>query len=88
MVYLYILINRNRKYYIGITKLSPVARLKRHNKGDVYSTKFFRPWELFYIEEYSNYIEARKREKQVKDWKGGEAFKELVKNIEKNRSCI
>ncbi len=39
------------------------------------------PWELIYIEKFNNKIEAVKREKQIKSYKGGEAFKRLIKNI-------
>ena len=80
MCYLYIIKNNKCKYYVGITGLSPETRLLRHNKGDVYSTKFGCPWELIYFEEYVNMFEARKREKQIKSWHGGNAFKELLLN--------
>jgi predicted GIY-YIG superfamily endonuclease len=30
------------------------------------------------FEEFSNRSEALKREKQIKNWKGGEAFKKLI----------
>ncbi len=75
MVSLYILRNNKNRYYIGITQLDPIIRLKRHNNGHVYSTKFGRPWKLIHVEKYENMIEARKREKQIKSWKGGNAFK-------------
>lgn len=77
MVYLYILKNSKGKYYIGITKLNLEMRLKRHNKGDVFSTKFGRPWEIIHIENFFTFEEARRREKQIKSWKGGNAFKKL-----------
>ena len=68
--YLYILKNVQNKHYVGITKLSPEDRLKKHNKGDVYSTKFGRPWKLIYAEKYNDMRLARKREKQIKSWHG------------------
>ena len=76
--FVYILKNKAGRYYTGITKLLPETRLKRHNKGDVFATKFGRPWEIIYTEEYSNYKNARVREKQIKSWHGGNAFKNLL----------
>jgi len=78
MCYLYILQNNKDKHYIGITELLPEIRLLRHNKGDVYSTKFGRPWKLIYAEEYENMTKAREREKQIKSWHGGNAFKKFI----------
>ncbi|MBU2578594.1 GIY-YIG nuclease family protein, partial [Patescibacteria group bacterium] len=51
--FVYILKNKEKKYYVGITKLLPSVRLERHNNGDVYSTKFGSPWQLIYFEEYN-----------------------------------
>ena len=76
--FLYIIKNQKERYYIGITGLDPEKRLLRHNKGNVYSTKFGKPWKIIYIEKYDNYESARKREKQIKSWHGGNAFKKLV----------
>ena len=76
--YLYILKNNKDRYYIGITKLLPQARLERHNKGDVYSTKFSKPWTLIYVEDYANVVLARNREKQIKSWHGGVTLKRFL----------
>lgn len=76
--YLYILKNAQNKHYIGITKLLPQVRLIRHNKGDVYSTKFGRPWKLIYTEEYDDMKLARNREKQIKRWHGGATLKRFL----------
>jgi putative endonuclease len=78
MCYLYILQNNKDKYYTGITELLPETRLLKHNKGDVYSTKFGRPWKLIYVEECEDIIRVRKREKQIKSWHSGNAFKKLL----------
>ena len=65
-------------YYIGHT--SELAdRLKRHNEGRSKYTKKNRPWKLVYSEEYRSRGEAMKREKRIKSFKGGEAFKKLLK---------
>ena len=78
MAYLYILRNIKNKHYIGITALDPRKRLSRHNKGDVFSTKMGRPWTLIHIEEFKNLNDARFREKIIKSWHGGNAFKKLL----------
>lgn len=80
MSYLYLLKNSRGRYYTGVTNLNPEQRLERHNKGDVLSTKFSRPWFLVYIETFKSLKEARIREKQIKSWKGGNAFKKFLKD--------
>jgi len=39
------------------------------------------PFRIVLVEEYLNREEALKREKQIKSWKGGEAFKNLLKGM-------
>ena len=78
MSFVYILKNNKEKYYIGITNLLVEERLQRHNKGDVKSTKLSRPWKICYIEEFDSLEKARAREKQIKSWHSGNAFKKLI----------
>jgi putative endonuclease len=66
------------RYYTGHTD-NVINRLFRHNKGYVKSTKAYRPWELVYTEECKTEGEACKRELQIKSYKGGQAFKKLIK---------
>ena len=68
---------KDQKYYIGETA-DIQARLEFHNKGLQRSTKNRTPFELVYIEEFETRSEALKREKQLKSWKGGLPFKELI----------
>lgn len=77
-VYVYILENSSNKHYIGITKLKPKHRLIRHNKGDVKSTRNDRPWKLIHLEKFDSFQKARQREKQIKSWHGGNAFKAFL----------
>jgi len=70
--------NQFRRYYIGSTG-NLVKRLKKHNTGKVKSTKGYTPWVLVYSENFPARLEAVKRERQIKLYKGGEAFKRLVK---------
>ncbi len=76
--FVYILRNTRNKYYTGITKLKPFERLTRHNKGDVKSTSRGIPWKLIYFEKFDNYTDAREKEKLIKSWHGGNAFKKFV----------
>ena len=81
MFYVYILksINSNH-YYIGHTsKLK--GRLSDHNLGLVKSTKKYLPWKIVHTETFKTKSEAYKRELQIKSYKGGNAFKELIKSV-------
>lgn len=64
-------------YYVGISK-DVIKRLEEHNNGKTISTKNRRPFILVYKEQFLNYSEARKREIQIKSYKGGNKFRELV----------
>ena len=78
MAHLYILENKDKKHYIRITNFLPKKRLEVHNKGKVYSTKLNKPWHIIYLENFDSLETARVREKQIKSWHGGNAFKKLV----------
>lgn len=65
------------KYYIGMTE-NIERRLKEHNSGKTTSTKGRGPWEIAYREECADRASAWKRERQIKSYKGGEAFKKLL----------
>ena len=76
--YLYILQSlKDGKFYIGETT-DVDARLKFHNSGLQRSTCSRIPFRIVMVEEYANRGEALKREKQIKSWKGGQAFKRLI----------
>jgi putative endonuclease len=78
MYYLYILRSlKDGKYYIGSTS-DISARFEYHNSGRQRSTKNRAPFILIYKEEYYTRTEAEKREKQIKSYKGGNAFKKLI----------
>ena len=67
-------------YYIGYT-FNLVQRLKSHNTGKNKSTKPGMPWNIAYTEEFLEKPEAWKRERQIKKYKGGEAFINLVGGV-------
>jgi putative endonuclease len=72
---------KNNSIYKGISD-DPNRREKEHNQGRNRSTKSGVPWELFYVEVYSNRIEARKKEKYYKSGIGRETLKELLNIID------
>jgi putative endonuclease len=81
MHYVYIIRSvKDGKYYIGETS-DIITRLKYHNSGKQRSTKSRIPFELVFSEEYMTREEALRREKQIKSWKGGEAFKRLIRGV-------
>ena len=70
MLYVYILYSEaNDRIYIGHTD-NLEARLDRHNRGMVRSTKAYSPWNLIHSEDFSSRGEAMKREKVLKSHKG------------------
>ncbi len=64
-------------HYIGCTS-DVNKRLKTHNLGKTKSLKKRRPLEIVYKEDYTSATEAFAREKQIKAYKGGLAFKRLL----------
>ena len=77
MYAVYIIQNINNKYYIGVTS-NLLQRLRHHNTGANRFTKKRGPWHLVYKEDFEDKKEAWLREKQIKRYKGGEAFKRLL----------
>jgi len=64
--YIYLLKSKkDNKLYIGYTH-DLKARLLQHNKGEVFSTKSRRPFELVYFEGYKSLKDARRRERNLK----------------------
>jgi putative endonuclease len=77
--YVYILQSlKDSRYYIGETS-DVTARLAFHNAGLQRSTRNRKPFKLILTETYETRPEALAREKQIKSWKGGEAFKQLLR---------
>ena len=67
MHYVYVLKSLNKKWhYIGMAQ-DVSQRLGKHNAGRVKSTKSHRPFKLVYQEAYPTRVEARKREKYLKN---------------------
>lgn len=78
MYKVYILKNdKTGRHYIGSSSdLS--RRLVEHNRGQTKSTNISGNWYVIYEEEYATSLEAKRREKEIKSYKGGNAFKKLI----------
>ena len=68
---------KDNKYYIGSTS-DVEARLYFHNAGLQRSTKNRIPFIIVYTETWLDKHQALHREKQIKNYKGGKAFKKLI----------
>ncbi len=68
---------KNGRYYVGQTE-NMGERIKKHNSGQVKSTKPFLPWQIVYSEQCPTRSDARKRENEIKKYKGGIKFKRLL----------
>jgi len=80
MFYVYILRSEiKERYYIGHTK-DLDNRIKEYNSGKSRSTKGYKPWTLAYFENFATKSEAFKREKEIKNYKSGYKFQELIKS--------
>ncbi|PIR73850.1 MAG: endonuclease [Candidatus Moranbacteria bacterium CG10_big_fil_rev_8_21_14_0_10_35_21] len=80
MYFVYIIKSeKSGKYYIGVTS-NLIQRLRHHNSGANKSTKNRGPWLLVFQENFNDKKSAWLREKQIKSYNGGEAFKKLIKN--------
>jgi putative endonuclease len=80
MYFTYILQSQKTSgYYIGYTS-NIDERLVRHNSGRNRSTKRGMPWKLIHCENYKDKILAMRREREIKSYKGGDAFRNLIKN--------
>jgi putative endonuclease len=75
MVFVYVLRSSvDGRFYVGMSE-NVTLRLAQHNKGFTKSTKGYRPWELFFFEEYDTRESARKREIYLKSGIGKEYIK-------------
>ncbi|MBA3046994.1 GIY-YIG nuclease family protein [Patescibacteria group bacterium] len=86
MHYVYILKSlKDLKLYIGYTN-NLVQRLKKHNNGEVVSTKHRRPLVIVYCEAYRTEKEARERERQLKQY--GKAYAQLKRRIGRSINSV
>ena len=78
MFYTYVLYSKNYdRFYTG--HCSDIkARLERHNRQMVPSTKAYVPWTLVYHEEFQLKSEAMKREQEIKNKKSANYISSLI----------
>lgn len=69
---------KSGRYYIGSTK-DLESRLKRHNTGEMKSTKPFIPYKVVYCEKFETLTEARIRESEIKRRKSRKYIEFLIK---------
>lgn len=80
MFFVYVLQSqKDQKYYIGHTN-NIDRRIQDHNRGKSRSIKNRGPFQLVRKEIFATRIDAIKREKQLKSYKGGDAFKKLIQD--------
>ncbi|MEK7162567.1 MAG: GIY-YIG nuclease family protein [Patescibacteria group bacterium] len=70
------------RYYIGYTS-NLDKRIRYHNSRKNKSTKSGIPWRLIKYENFDTKKEAWLRERKIKYYKSGEAFKKLVQTGDK-----
>ena len=81
LYYTYVLENTlTKRHYVGSTN-DIDRRLEEHNRGHTKSTRSRGKWKLLYVEKYNIEEQARKRERQIKSYKGGGAFKKLIAGV-------
>lgn len=81
MFYTYVLRNSlTGRHYIGSTS-NIIRRIAQHNGGKTKSTRQKGIWEVIYREEFQTCIDARRRERKIKSYKGGNAFKQLIAGL-------
>jgi putative endonuclease len=68
---------QNKKYYVGCTN-NLNRRLSEHNRGYNIATLKYKPWVVVHFEKFNNQQKAYLREKEIKSYKGGNAFKKLL----------
>ena len=78
MFFVYVLKSlKDNKFYIGSTN-NLERRIQDHNRGKSKSVKNRGPFKLIYKKEYQTRLEALRREKEIKSYKSGEAFRILI----------
>ncbi len=87
MYYVYILQNTlSGRHYIGSTN-DLARRIAEHNRGQTTSTRQRGSWQVRFSEKYVLKKDAVHRERQIKAYKGGHAFKNLLVD-EKNSTQV
>jgi putative endonuclease len=79
MYHVYVLLSlKDSKFYIGFST-DVDAREKKHNRGEVTSTRNRRPFKLLYFESYINKFDALRRERYFKTTPGRKTLKLMLR---------
>jgi len=80
MYYVYVLrsIKAENQLYVGYTE-NVEARLKKHNAGEVPSTKPYVPWENIFYEAFISKKDAQQRERYLKTTQGRRTLRLMLK---------
>lgn len=82
MWYVYVIVSLKYKFtYVGLTD-DVAERIRKHNEGQVKSTRFYAPLRLVYFEAYLDRSDAAEREQNLKHHGG--AIERLKKRIERS----
>ncbi len=73
-------------FYVGQTD-DPARRVVKHNRGEVGSTKPYRPWKLVYLKRFDTRREAMAWERQVKGRKSRAFIEKLIKEFSSERGA-
>jgi len=79
MYYTYVLLSqKDKKFYIGYTK-NLRKRYRKHQNGEVFSTKPRLPVKLIFYEAYLNKYDALRRERYLKSTKGRTTIRSMLR---------
>ncbi len=82
MHYVYVLQSeKNGRFYVGYAG-DVERRVEEHNRGKVRATRYLRPLEVVYSEEYVTASEARQREQEIKAKKSRKYIEGLISGRE------
>lgn len=80
MSYVYILKSlKNESYYVGSTE-DIERRFKQHNSGNVEATKYKRPYELVFRQDFKDNKTAKQVEFKIKSWKRRDFIEKIIKD--------
>lgn len=71
-------------YYVGQTN-NLNDRIKRHNNGNIKSTKFKKPYKLCYFEEFESRSNAMLREWEIKKKYNTERKRKLISSFDNSK---
>lgn len=81
MYYVYLLRSETKRdqLYVGYTE-DLENRLKKHNAGEVQSTKPYRPWVVIYYGVFTSKKDAEQREQYLKTTKGRRTLRLMLQD--------